>query len=84
MPLAAVGETVAVIVKLLPTAVDVLDTANVVVVEVALEELVEEPELEPQPAVERRVKAKNPNSKARKTATNFLMHDLSILRNPTI
>lgn len=84
MPVAAVGDTAAVSVTLLPTVVDVLDTVSVVVVEVVLEELVEEPEPEPQPAVEMRRNVRNPNSRARCTAQFFFTRDLHRLQNTTI
>ena len=61
-------------VTLLPTVVDVLDAASVVVVEVVLEELVEELEPEPQPVFERRMSATKLNAANHCTARVFLMH----------
>ena len=72
MPVAAVGETVAVNVMSVPTVVDVLDAFRVIVDDVVPEEL---PEL-PQPVPNSTAKASAPKSIARKTKQFFNMEFL--------
>jgi len=68
VPVAAVGETVAVSVMLVPVVVEVLDAANVVVVEVVLLEL----PLEPQPVLSIAARESNPRATERKRETCFM------------